>query len=310
MCGYVFGAIALPWLAAIDIGQTGILARFSEDTPQCASRLTLWANVIHLIAERPWFGWGWGELDYAHYTTLYPGRRFCDILDNAHSLPLHLAVELGLPIALLICGGLGWAVWHGRPWGETNPTRQMAWAILAMIMLHSMLEYPLWYGPFQVAFGVCMGLLWRKSKWRGFTLREISLRAAVVRFSFSFLLFIAISYAAWDYHRISQIYRAPQARDAAYRDDTLSKIRRSRLFQNQVRFAELTINPLTRANAQWTLDTATALLHYSPEPRVIEKVIESAVMLGRDDEALFHLIRYRVAFPREHAVWRSTNGLP
>ena len=29
------------------------------------------------------------------------GPRFCDILDNAHNLPLHLAVELGLPAALL-----------------------------------------------------------------------------------------------------------------------------------------------------------------------------------------------------------------
>ncbi len=28
---------------------------------------------------------------------------------------------------------------------------------------------------------------------------------------------------------------------------------------------------LNRDNAQWTFDTATALLHYSPEPRIIEK---------------------------------------
>ena len=48
-------------------------------------------------ASSPWLGWGWGELDYAHYATLYDGPRFCDILDNAHNLPLHLAVELGIP---------------------------------------------------------------------------------------------------------------------------------------------------------------------------------------------------------------------
>jgi hypothetical protein len=38
---------------------------------------------------------------------------------------------------------------------------------------------------------------------------------------------------------------------------------------------------------------------------VIEKVIESAVMLGRDDVAMFHLIRYRAAFDKDHARWAA-----
>ena len=46
----------------------------------------------------------------------------------------------------------------------------------------------------------------------------------------------------------------------------------------------------------------------SPEPRVIEKVIESAMMLGRDDEALRFLARYRAAFPLEHALWAEANS--
>ena len=53
---------------------------------------------------------------------------------------------------------------------------------------------------------------------------------------------------------------------------------------------------------------ALELLHYSPEPRVIEKLIESAVMLGRDDEALQYLARYRAAFPQEHARWVQGNA--
>ena len=36
----------------------------------------------------------------------------------------------------------------------------MAWAVLAVIGLHSLLEYPLWYGPFQIAFGLCLAWLW------------------------------------------------------------------------------------------------------------------------------------------------------
>ena len=306
---YALATLVLPWLGGLDLMGHGIVARLRAGDMVCASRLTLWSNVLTLIAQKPWFGWGWGELDYAHYMTLYPGARFCDILDNAHNLPLHLAVELGIPLALAVCGGAGWVVWRARPWRETDPTRQMAWAVLAVIMLHSMLEYPLWYGPFQMAFGLCVWMLWPTARELAMGSRPSSRAALPFRLVVAAALLAAVAYAAWDYHRISQIYLAPQARDPAYRDDTLEKVRGSWLFRNQVRFAELTTTSLQLGNAQWTFDTATALLHYSPEPRVIEKVIESAVMLGRDDEALLHLVRYRAAFPGDYKKWRRTNGL-
>ncbi len=116
-------------------------------------------------------------------------------------------------------------------------------------------------------------------------------------------------YAGWDYHRVSQIYLPPANRSPEWRDDPLSRVRDSWLFANQVRFAELTITPLTQENAAWAFETAGALLHYSPEPRVIEKLIESAVMLGRSDEALLQLARFRAAFPEAYASWRQTGAL-
>ena len=35
----------------------------------------------------------------------------------------------------------------------------VAWSVLALILMHSLVEYPLWYGPFQMAFGLALGLL-------------------------------------------------------------------------------------------------------------------------------------------------------
>jgi O-antigen ligase len=305
---YALATLVLPWLAGLDLSAQGMLARLRVGDQLCASRLTLWSNVLHLIAQKPWLGWGWGELDYAHYVTLYDGPRFCEILDNAHNLPLHLAVELGLPVALVVCGTFAWWVLRQRPWCETRPARQLAWSVLALILFHSLLEYPLWYGPFQMAAGLCVLLLWRGAHVEGPPKYQLNRLLAQITRSVSAIVLIATTaYAAWDYHRISQIYRAPEARDEAYRDDTLVKIRDSRLFRNQVRFAELSLTPLNRDNAQWTFNTATALLHYSPEPRVIEKLIESAVMLGRDEEAMAHMARYRAAFPADYARWTQVN---
>ncbi len=305
---YALATLLLPVAAGFDLSAHGMMARLSSGDEPCVSRITLWSNVLHLISQKPWLGWGWGELDYAHYTTLYDGPRFCEILDNAHNLPLQLAVELGLPAAILLCGGFAWWVLRQKPWHESNPHRQLAWAVLAVILLHSMLEYPLWYGPFQVAAVLCAGLLWR-FKTVAKSPEYVSNRALahVFRLLIAIILIAFCVFAIYDYKRISQIYLAPEARDMDYRSDTLGKIRDSWLFENQVRFAELVLTPLTPENAQRTYENASRLLHYSPEPRVVEKIIESATLLGRDGEAVAHLARFRAAFPLDHARWAMEN---
>ena len=303
---YALAALLLPWLAGFDLSLHGMASRLRSGDQACSSRLTLWSNVVHLIVQKPWLGWGWGELDYAHHMTYYDGPRFCDILDNAHNLPLHFAIELGVPLAVLICGVFVWWVVREQPWREKNSARQLAWSVIALILLHSMLEYPLWYGPFQMAFGMCLWTLWRSSKIQPLSrLATLFLGPWAPKFlAGAFAVSItALAYAAWDYHRISQIFLPPQERSLAYRDDTLNKIRDSWLFRDQVRFAELSLTPLTAENAEWTFRTANALLHYSPEPKVIEKLIDSAVMLKRDDEAAAHLARYKDAFPQEFEKW-------
>lgn len=300
IAAYALAALALPGLAGLDPSTTGILARLGDTSQPCGSRLTLWANVWHLITLKPWTGWGLGNLDFAHFVTLYPSTRFCEILDNAHNLPLHLAVELGLPAALLLCGGTLWLTLRAAPWREGDATRQLAWAVLATLALHSLLEYPLWYGPFQVALWLSVWLLARPRRWpTGSAARP---RAAVA-LPLAVALLSATAYAGWDYHRVSQIYLASEQRDEAYRADTLQKVDGSWLFRDQVRFAELTVTPLNRANAAHINALSQDLLHFSPEPRVIEKVLESATLLNRYDEALYYLARYRAAFPDEHQRW-------
>jgi O-antigen ligase len=317
---YAVAMFAAPWLAGLDASSYGAFARLGKDEA-CSSRLVLWSNVLHLIAQKPWLGWGWGELDYAHFITLYNEPRFCDILDNAHNLPLQLAVELGVPLSALVCGGFAWWALRQKPWAERDASRQMAWAVISVILLHSLLEYPLWYGPFQIAFGLCVVILWRwpAAESVGTTNANDVLIKPLAQYKQGLAATLTIAtaigltacaYAAWDYRRVSQIYLQPEARDAAYQSDTLGHARKSLLFADQALFAELLLTPLTPATAAWVHASASRLLHYSPEPRVVEKLIESAVMLGKDDDALAHLARFKAAFPEEYAVWTKSNLKP
>jgi O-antigen ligase len=296
LAAYAAAAVILPWLLYVTTGVTSVsLWERVTAAGSCGSRSVLWSNVSHLIAERPWTGWGWGELDFAHFITPYPGARFCDILDNAHDLPLHLAAEFGLPVAALIILLAAAAILRARPWSEADSDRQLAWGVVAVILMHSLLEYPLWYAPFQIAFGLAIGMLWPKDT-EMMLHKHRRLLAPVA-------LAIAIGYAAWDYVRVTQLYLPVESRLDAYKEDALPLVRRSWLFREYATFGELTITPLTRANVQWTYDTSMAALHYSPEPRVIAKAIESAMALGHQDVANKLFVRFRAAFPKEHARW-------
>ncbi|MBC5763640.1 PglL family O-oligosaccharyltransferase [Ramlibacter albus] len=303
IAAYIAAVLLLPWALmewrGVDAA-TAVGRAFSE--LGCSSRKVLWGNVAYLIAQRPWTGWGIGELDYAHYATLYPGERFCDILDNAHNLPLHIAVELGVPAALLVTAVLLAAVWRGRPWHEADTHRQLAWTALLLIALHSMLEYPLWYGPFQLAalYSVLLLLPQRRPGY--------SLRIGAAAGAFVGLGLAAIAYAAFEYAKVSQAYRLPPDRWRAFREDPIAAAGRTLLFGAQLHFAELSISDVDARTAQRVHELALGALHYSPEPMVAEKLIESARLLGRADEAAWHAARYRAAFPKEYARWRGASA--
>ena len=57
------------------------------------------------------------------------------------------------------------------------------------------------------------------------------------------------------------------------------------LFKNQVDFARLMNQSIKQENAQETYELAMRVLHYSPEPRVVERAVESLRLLGRTLEA-------------------------
>ena len=289
----------------------GLFARFG-DAAGCTSRRVLWSNVLYLIAQKPWLGWGWGELDFAHYSTLFPGERFCVLLDNAHNLPLHLAVELGVPVAVLACAAVAAWIWRARPWRETDPARQLAWGILALVGLHSMLEFPLWYGPFQLVTVLAVLVLWRSPAQGLPTQRMLNFwqnwpLAPYLKALVAIIFIVTMVWIGWSYHRVSQVFKPIEQRTPSLREGTLDKVSGTWLFSNAVDFARLTTMPVNKDTAEQVHALATSLLHYSPEPRVIEPLIESAALLGRDDEVAYHLQRFRAAYPKDYARWTKAN---
>ncbi|WP_281889347.1 Wzy polymerase domain-containing protein [Limnohabitans sp. TEGF004] len=277
-------SVWMPLLALQTTGEQGasMILRVTgqaQDYAACGGRRVLWSNVLALVTQHPWLGWGWGETDYAHFMTDYNILRFCDMLDNAHDFPLHLALEFGVPFALAVMALICVWVLRRTPWREQHAWRVMAWCLLLVLGLHSLLEYPLWYGPFQMTLGLAIGVLWAAPDAPA---REEAQEGPML---VAALLFIGCLYAAWDFNRVGQIYRQAASRDAAYRDNPLHHAKQSWLFKNQADFAELTTQTVTTDNAAELYPQALRLMHYSPEARVVQRVIDSSKLLGHDAQA-------------------------
>jgi O-antigen ligase len=130
-----------------------------------SSRFGIWANTLALIQQNPWFGVGWGEFNFAWSLTPFPGRPVA-FFDHTHNLPLQFLVELGLPLGTLVLALLAWALWKAfvacrRAAPSDSLNVRTAFLMVLMIVVHSMLEYPLWYAyfllPTAFALGICLG---------------------------------------------------------------------------------------------------------------------------------------------------------
>jgi O-antigen ligase len=159
----------LCWVAMSDWGQASAHA-FAGDvqlhkSDPSSSRFGIWANTLSLIARHPWFGVGWGEFNFAWTLTPFPGRPGA-FFDHTHNLPLQFLVELGLPLGTLVLALLAYALWKAfvvcrEATEQQSTTVRTAFVMVLMMVVHSMLEYPLWYAyfllPTAFALGVCLG---------------------------------------------------------------------------------------------------------------------------------------------------------
>lgn len=113
-------------------------------------RVRLWQAAWTMLQAQPLFGAGWGAFATRHFEMaagLYPAGGY-QLYHHAHNIVLHLLAETGL--IGLACVGAPLLAGLRRGAGATAPLTER-WLVLglaAVLVLHSLLEYPLWYAYF------------------------------------------------------------------------------------------------------------------------------------------------------------------
>ncbi len=150
----------LAWLLPMLGGEVHRLAseRLFQQVSGSSVRLGLWQDALKMFFAHPWLGVGYGQFAWNTFLladTHAPGT-FSSPAEHAHNLPLHLLAELGVMGGLLLIVS-GW-VWIKAASKETfTLERWWMFALLTVLGIHSLLEYPLWYSYFLGIFAVLLG---------------------------------------------------------------------------------------------------------------------------------------------------------
>jgi O-antigen ligase len=138
------GLIALIFLQVLGGNVSG---RFDVQGLSDEGRLETYRSTLRMIADHPWFGTGLGTFEWSFPAYRSANVSMSGVWDLAHSTPLELASDLGLPLAGLM--GLAWLVVLGvlirgvrtRRHDRIVPTGALAVAILGLA--HSVIDFSL-----------------------------------------------------------------------------------------------------------------------------------------------------------------------
>lgn len=180
---------------------------------QTSERVVLWKEALAMSLDHPLFGVGWLQFGVHQVATAgqFPPS---GVADYAHNIVLNFAAELGWPATLVILAGAGW-------WFKTNcldrwrePQVRLLGLVIVALILHSMVEFPLWNTYVLVPFGVVVGVLQRRD--RGIhpaQMGRLPVLASVL------CMALAMGFVTWDFGRVVDGYRK-LLREASVADPT------------------------------------------------------------------------------------------
>jgi len=132
--------------------------RLLEPVPSLAIRLQLWHEALLIFLQSPLLGVGWGHFAWHHFTLAgtagvapLPG-----LFHHAHNIVLHLLAETGIVGAGIPIAGVALWLWGMRRLGFGIECWWLL-AVLGVLVLHSMNEYPLWYAYFLGVAAILFG---------------------------------------------------------------------------------------------------------------------------------------------------------
>lgn len=158
--GLMHFVVQIPWLEGVT-GSVTTTERIFGDTASGGIRLQLWRESALILAQFPLMGAGFGQFAFQHLQLSVEMHNpvISGLYNNAHNLVMQVAAEAGLAGLAVLLGTLGLWFWQSViRGGQFTLYHWWGYSILAVLGIHSLLEYPLWYAHFIGVAAVMLGI--------------------------------------------------------------------------------------------------------------------------------------------------------
>lgn len=297
--------VQMPWLAGPAPVET-TLERLTSQAGSSSIRFHVWREAGLIFSQYPLLGAGMGQFGWQHFllgptmhNTIIQG-----IYNNAHNLVMQIAAEMGLAGLFVLFGTL--ALWVRQVRGATHTLYHWwGYGLLAVLGIHSMLEYPLWYAYFIGVAALVLGMLDN-------TTYRLELRG-VGRLSVAAILLLGVLslLQVWQGYRLlseMRYWRPASAADADFFrrvNEGLVATHRQALLQP---YAELVMSNMIDVNADHLAakrELNTSVARFIPTGPVAYREAFLMALSGEYSAAQLQMERSIWAFPAEFASERE-----
>jgi O-antigen ligase len=309
-CWLLPGFIAAQWLVTLPfmVPEEGPqMVTSAERLFQMASgiepRLQLWSEAWDMFLSAPFLGAGFGQFTWHHFlhqaatgATAAPG-----VYNHSHNVVMQLLAETGALGASVIVGAvLLWLTDLRR--ARFGLETWWLLALLCVIGIHSLLEYPLWYAYFLGVAALLLGL----GAERVFVLRLAGAARAVVGLGIiaGWLNLIGVLSPYREFERLvfSPEQRSPPAAEEQDFARALANAHREPLLVPYVELAvAYGITPSKEKLAE-KLELTTRAMHFAPVDVVVYRQALLLALAGRGEAARAQLERSLRVYPKERAA--------
>ena len=261
-------------------------------------RLELWGEAWHMFLTAPVLGAGLGQFAWHHFLHHDPAGGVAGwVFSNAHNVVLHLMAETGVAGTLIIVGAvLAWLAGLRRT--QLDPAWWWLLSALAVIGIHSLLEYPLWYAYFLGPAALLLGLGAQYAlpvRFAGAARAAVALALLVGCINLA-----AVVPAYRNFERLVFSVRPPATSDSAFAQ-ALTNVHAEPLLKPYVELAVAYGVSVDREQLDDKLDLVTRVMHFAPVDVVVYRQALLLALAGRADAARGQLERSLRVYPQ----WRA-----
>lgn len=120
-------------------------------------RIGIWEQMLHAIQQQPWTGYGWNQTSLAELSSM-PFNKIHVWFNSSHNVVLDILVWNGVVLGgLILVYFTLWMIWLN--YHSKRIESIVASLMVAAVLIHALLEYPLQYAYFLLPVGFLMGLI-------------------------------------------------------------------------------------------------------------------------------------------------------